>query len=468
MANFTRRQILAGLPLLAFQASRARQRPNIILCLIDDLGWTDLGCFGSDYYRTPNIDRFATQSVRFTQAYSACTVCSPSRAGIMTGKYPARLHITDWIPGEQHPWAKLKPPDWTQHLPLEERTMAEMVKPLGYRTQHIGKWHLGNEPFYPEHQGFDGNIGGTFRGQPPSYFSPYGIETLPDGPKGEYLTDREGGEALKFLEENRSRPFFLYLAHHAVHNPLQPKPDLLDRCKSRPSGVRHKNAAYAAMIESVDENFGKVLAKLDELRLTNQTVVIFTSDNGGLIQNTVNSPLRAGKGSASEGGVRVLLMIRWPRHARAASSCDTPVIGIDLYPTVLEMTGATLERGQVIDGESLAGLCDGSRGLRRDAIFWHYPHYHIGGATPYSAIRQGPWRLVQFQENGRVELYNLAQDISETADLARRDPDRANRMKQRLENWRRDISAQMAVANPNYDPARERAVRSQRDAELAD
>jgi arylsulfatase A-like enzyme len=168
MANLTRRQLLAGLPLLAFQAGRTRQNPNIILCLIDDLGWTDLGCFGSDYYRTPNIDRFSAQSMKFTDAHSACTVCSPSRAGIMTGKYPARLHITDYIPGEQHPYAKLKVPDWTQHLPLEERTMAEMLKPLGYRTQHIGKWHLGNEPFYPEHQGFDGNIGGTFRGQPPS------------------------------------------------------------------------------------------------------------------------------------------------------------------------------------------------------------------------------------------------------------------------------------------------------------
>jgi arylsulfatase A-like enzyme len=300
MANLTRRQLLAGLPLLAFQAGRARPSPNIILCLIDDLGWTDLGCFGSDYYRTPNIDRFSAQSMKFTDAHSACTVCSPSRAGIMTGKYPARLHITDYIPGEQHPYAKLKVPDWTQHLPLEERTMAEMLKPLGYRTQHIGKWHLGNEPFYPEHQGFDGNIGGTFRGQPPSYFSPYGIETLPDGPKGEYLTDREGNEALKFIEANRSAPFFLYLAHYAVHNPLQPKPDLLARAKSRPSGARHKNAAYAAMIESVDENFGRVLAKVDELGIASRTVVIFMSDNGGLIQNTVNSPLRAGKGSPDD------------------------------------------------------------------------------------------------------------------------------------------------------------------------
>jgi arylsulfatase A-like enzyme len=222
------------------------------------------------------------------------------------------------------------------------------------------------------------------------------------------------------------------------------------------------------MIESVDENFGKVLAKLEELRLAGQTVVIFTSDNGGLIQNTVNLPLRAGKGSAYEGGVRVPLMIRWPGRTRAASICDTPVMGIDLYPTVLEMTGAARERGQVIDGESLAGLCRGAGSLRREAIFWHYPHYHLGGATPYSAVREGPWRLIQFQEDGRMELYNLAADVSESADLASRYPERVNRMKQRLENWRRAVGAQMAVPNPDYDPARARAVRSEREAELAD
>jgi arylsulfatase A len=468
MASFTRRQILAGLPFLALQTGRQQRPPNVILCLIDDLGWTDLGCYGSDYYRTPNIDRFAAQSLKFTQAYSACTVCSPSRAGIMTGKYPARLHITDYIPGEQHPHAKLLPPAWTQHLPLEERTIAEALKPLGYRTQHIGKWHLGNAPFYPEHQGFDGNAGGTFRGQPPSYFSPYGIETLPDGPKGEYLTDREGNEALKFLKANRNRPFFLYLAHHAVHNPLQPKTDLLGKCQSRQAGQRHKKASYAAMIESVDENFGRILAKLDELQLTSETIVIFTSDNGGLLSNTVNTPLRAGKGSAYEGGVRVPLMIRWPGRTRPASTCDTPVIGIDLYPTVLEMTGAVRERGQVIDGVSLAGLCRGDRDWKRDALFWHYPHYHAGGATPHSAIRWGDWRLVQFQEDEHFELYNLAKDVSEAEDLAGREPDRAIRIKHRLDNWRREVGAQMAIPNPAYDAARKGEVRNPLKADLED
>jgi arylsulfatase A-like enzyme len=458
MTKLTRRRVLAGLPFLVLQNGRARQKPNVILCLIDDLGWTDLGCYGSDFYKTPNIDRFAAQSLKFTQAHSPCTVCSPSRAGILTGKYPARLHITDYIPGEQHPKAKLLVPDWLQHLPLEERTMAEALKPLGYRTQHIGKWHLGAEPFYPEHQGFDKNLGGTFRGQPPRYFSPYGIETLPDGPKGEYLTDREGDEAVKFVEQNASQPFFLYLAHHAVHNPLQPKKDILARCEARPSGVRHNKASYAAMIESMDENFGRLMAKLEGLRLVENTIVIFTSDNGGLIGNTVNAPLRVGKGSAYEGGVRVPLMIRWPGHTKAGSVCHTPVIGMDLYPTVLEMTGASREQGQVIDGVSLAGLCNGGTGLPRDTLFWHYPHYHGGGATPYSAMRQGDWRLVEFQEDGRVELYNLKNDVGETTNLAERYSDRAREMKQRLENWRREVGAQMATPNPNYDAAKQKEV----------
>jgi len=439
-----------------------RPRPNVILCLIDDLGMTDLGCFGSDFYQTPNIDAFASESLKFTHAYSACTVCSPSRAAILTGKYPGRLHITDYIPGEQHPYAKLKVPDWTQHLPLEERTMAEMLKPLGYRTQHIGKWHLGNEPFYPEHQGFDGNIGGTFRGQPPSYFSPYGIETLPDGPKGEHLTDREGTEAIKFLTANQNRPFFLYLAQYAVHNPLQPRPDLLTRAKASPPGLRHNNASYAAMIESVDENFGKILRALEDLRLADNTIVIFTSDNGGLIQNTSNAPLRAGKGSAYEGGVRVPLIIRWPGRTRPGATCDTPVMGLDLYPTVLEMTGASRDSAQIIDGESLAGLCNGGSRLKRDALFWHYPHYHGGGATPHSAILQGSWRLVEFEEDGHAELYNLPDDVGETKDLALRESHRTRKMRERLESWRRSVGAQVASANPGYDPAKNRGGGSAR------
>jgi arylsulfatase A-like enzyme len=458
MSIFSRRQFLAALPLLG--ATSTPQRPNVILILSDDLGWTDIGCFGSDYYQTPNLDRLATQGMKFTQAYSACTVCSPSRAAILTGKYPARLHLTDFISGHRFSWAKLKPPEWTQHLPLEERTLAEALKAEGYATAHIGKWHLGQQPYYPEHQGFDRNIGGTFRGQPPGYFSPYRIETLPDGPPGEYLTDREADEAVKFVESNRNRPFFLYLANHAVHNPVQAKADVIRKYEARPAGAHHKKAAYAAMIDSMDASAGKVLAKLDELGLSDHTIVIFTSDNGGLMQNTSNDPLRVGKGSAYEGGVRVPLIVRWPGHTRPGSKCDAPVMGIDLYPTLLEMTGAKRERGQVIDGESLVPLCAQTGSLKRKSIFWHYPHYHKGGATPYSAVRQGDWRLVEFQEDGHVELYNLAQDIGEKENLAEKMPAKTRELRRTLDLWRRDVGAQLAVPNPNYDPAKSQQVGS--------
>jgi arylsulfatase A-like enzyme len=464
MTNLTRRDFVGGLLLLG-AAQRAggpaarpqnAARPNVILILSDDLGWTDLGCFGSDYYQTPNLDRLASQGMRFTQAYSACTVCSPSRAAIMTGKYPARLHLTDWIAGTLFPFAKLKPPDWRQYLPLEERTLAEALKPLGYTTQHLGKWHLGNEAYYPEKQGFDGNIGGTFRGAPPSYFSPYGIETLPDGPPGEYLTDREGNEAAKFIAANRSRPFFLYLAHHAVHNPQQAKEPITARYRARTPGARHSKPVYASMIDSMDESVGHVMATLTELGIDNRTIVIFTSDNGGLLNNTSNSPLREGKGSAYEGGVRVPLIIRWPGQIRAGSTCNVPVFGADLYPTVLAMTGARPEPGQVIDGESIVPLCRQRGSLKRDTIFWHYPHNHPGGASPYSAIRAGDWKLIEFQEDGHAELYNIAEDIGEKNELSARFAEKARELRARLEAWRREVGAQMAVPNPDYDPARAR------------
>jgi arylsulfatase A len=463
MTQLTRRELLGGLLLLGAAhrsvltpaAGPSPQRPNVILMLIDDLGWTDLGCFGSDYYQTPNIDRLAAQGMKFTQAYSACTVCSPSRAALMTGKYPARLHLTDWIAGTNFPWAKLKPPEWRQYLPLEERTLAEALKPAGYATEHIGKWHLGGEAYYPDKQGFDRNIGGTFRGQPPRYFSPYGIETLPDGPPGEYLTDREGNEALKFMEANRQRPFFLYLAHHAVHDPVQAKEAIIDEYRVRTPGARHNKAPYAAMIDSVDESVGQILAKLRELGIDNRTIIVFTSDNGGLLANTSNSPLRAGKGSAYEGGVRVPLIVRWPGQVRAGSACDVPVIGADLYPTILAATGAKAEAGQVIDGESILPLWRQNGSLKRQAIFWHYPHNHPGGATPYSAIRAGNWKLIEFQEDGHAELYNIAEDIGEKDELSGRFPEKARELRARLHAWRQEVGAQMAVPNPNYDPARE-------------
>ncbi len=432
-------------------------KPNFIFILVDDLGWTDLGVQGSKFYETPNIDRLASQGMRFTQAYSACTVCSPTRAAFLTGKYPARLHITDWIKGHVRPDAKLKVPDWTMHLPLEETTIAEALKHEGYATASIGKWHLGGPEFYPDKQGFDENIGGNDKGQPPSYFSPYGIPTLADGPKGEFLSDRLTDETLKFIERNKAKPFFVYLPHYAVHTPLMGKPEVIAKYKRKadPKNPQH-NPVYAALIESVDDSVGRILQKLDELKLAENTVVIFTSDNGGLLQNDVTSnlPLRAGKGSAYEGGVRVPLFIKWPGVTKPASICDTPVITPDYFPTILDMAGLTAWKPSSLDGESLVPLLKQTGGLRRKTIFWHYPHYHPGGATPYSAIREGDLKLIEFFEDNHVEMYNLKDDIGEQNDLATKIPDHANALRKKLHTWRTSVGAQLPLPNPGYVPTR--------------
>ncbi|HLF95418.1 MAG TPA: sulfatase, partial [Planctomycetota bacterium] len=297
--------------LLALASPSQADPPNVVVILVDDLGWTDLGCFGSPFYETPHIDRLAAQGMRFTHAYSACTVCSPTRASLMTGKYPARLHVTDWIAGHARPKAKLKVPDWTKHLALEETTVAEALKAAGYATASIGKWHLGPPAHFPEKQGFDLNRGGCDKGQPPSYFSPYRIPTLEEGEKGEYLTDRLTTEALAFLDSNKDRPFLLHFPHYGVHTPLQAKKAVVEKYQAKAkAGADHRNAAYAAMIESVDDSVGRIVAKIEELKLSSRTLIVFTSDNGGLLQSTSNRPLRAGKGSAYEGGVRVPMIVR--------------------------------------------------------------------------------------------------------------------------------------------------------------
>ena len=433
------------------------QKLNFIFVLVDDFGWTDLGVQGSTFYQTPNIDRLAREGMRFTQAYSACTVCSPTRAAALTGKYPARLRITDWIKGHFRPNAKLKVPDWTMHLPLEEITIAEALKRGGYATASIGKWHLGGPEFYPDKQGFDENIGGCDKGQPPSYFSPYGIPTLADGPKGEFLSDRLTDEALNFIARNKSKPFFIYLPHYAVHTPLAGKPEVIAKYerKADPKNPQH-NAKYAALVESVDDSMGRIRQKLEEIGIADNTVIIFTSDNGGLVLNNVTSnlPLRVGKGSAYEGGVRVPLFIKWPGVTQPGSTCDTPVITPDFYPTILKMAGLAIENKRSVDGESLVPLLKQNGTLRRTAIYWHYPHYHQGGATPYSAIRQGDWKLLEFFEDNRVELYNLREDIGEQDDLAAKVPSRANALRKQLHAWRKQVGAQLPSPNPDYNSQR--------------
>jgi len=445
---------------------------NVIVILVDDLGQTDLSCYGSRFYETPNIDRLAQDGVRFSDGYSACTVCSPTRAALLTGKYPARLRLTDWIAGHDRPKAKLKIPDWRKYLPLEEITLAEQFKAAGYATASIGKWHLtpgltsGDEEYYPEKHGFDVNVGGTAQGQPPSYVAPYRIATIGDGPAGEFLTDREARESVKFIEANKDRPFFLYLPHYAVHTPITGKPEVAAKYAQKAAAdptLRQRHAAYAALVESVDEALGTIRAALRRLAIDDRTIIVFTSDNGGLLmrnhQATDNSPYRMGKGSAYEGGVRVPLIIHAPGQTRRGVVEPTPAMTIDIYPTVLELAGVRpLE--SLVDGISLGGLLKHGTKPMRTELFWHYPHYHPGGATPYSAVRSGDFRLVHFYEDGHDELFDLSADAGETQDLASARPAQAKALRSRLDSWLNSVDAQLPTPNPAYDPAETSAPRT--------
>jgi len=440
-------------------ALAAEPKPNVIVILADDLGWTDLGCYGSDFYQSPNLDRLAADGMRFTANYSACTVCSPTRAALMTGKYPARLHITDWIPGQMPGNPRLIVPDFTKHLPHEETTLAEVLHESGYAAASIGKWHLGGEDYYPERHGFDVNIAGSEAPQPrPGYFAPYDIPTLEQGPKGEYVTDRLGAEAEKFIRAHAGSPFFLYLPHFAVHTPIEAKEALIEKhLARRRRGMRHRNAAYAAMIDSMDQTVGRIRDTLEELAIDQRTIIIFTSDNGGRIPTTSNIPLRAGKGSAYEGGVRVPLIVHWPSITRAGSTCETPVITMDLLSTVLEMVGATAPAEHAPDGVSLATLLRQTGAIPERPLFWHYPHYQHyqqGGATPYGAIRRGDYKLIEFYADSRIELYDLAADIGEQNNLAEPRADRAAQLREELHAWLKSVDAQMPRPNPDYDPSR--------------
>ncbi len=444
----------------AHAADKAPAKPmNVVLVLADDFGWTDLHSYGSDLYGSPNIDRLAADGVRFTQNYSACTVCSPTRAALLTGKYPARLHITDWIPGLPPENPKLIVPDFTKQLPLEEKTIADVLHAAGYATASIGKWHLGGPPFYPEHHGFDINIAGTDAPRPfPGYFAPYAIDTIKQGPKGEYITDRLGVEADKFIRANADKPFFLYLPHFAVHLPVNAKKKLTAKYQAKVhDGMRHTNAAYAAMIDSMDQTVGKLRKTLDELKLADNTLFIFTSDNGGRIPTTSNAPLRAGKGSCYEGGVRVPLIVYWPGVTKAGATCDEPVITMDLLPTILEILGRSPAPNNVCDGVSLVPLLREGGQLADRPLFWHYPHYQHyqkEGTTPYAAVRRGDYKLIEFFDGAPTELYNEREDISEKKNLASEQPERVKALRDELHAWQKTIGAQMPTPNPNYDPTK--------------
>ncbi|MFH1718645.1 MAG: sulfatase, partial [Planctomycetota bacterium] len=413
---------------------------------------------------------------RFTDAYAAAPVCSPTRASIMTGRYPARLHMTIWYESSANPPQnrKLIPPVTQGNMPHEQVTIAEVLKEAGYFTAHIGKWHLGDAAHYPETQGFDVNIGGTFWGAPTTFFYPYGgasrwggefryVPHLEFGSEGEYLTDRLTDEAIGVLSRTKDKPFFLNLCYHTVHTPIEGKPELVERYKNKVKpGMHHQNYEYAAMVHSLDENVGRILTRLDELGIANHTVVILSSDNGGFINDynkkavTDNYPLRSGKGSLYEGGTRVPLIIRWPGVTEAGSVCGHPVSSIDFYPTILDMSGlnGNLKHNADVDGLSLVPLLKYTTAkLKRTALYWHYPHYYPT-TSPVSSIRQDDWKLLEYLEDNHVELYNLKDDISEKSDLAEKMPEKAEELRKSLHDWRSRVDAQMPTANPAYKSRR--------------
>ena len=427
--------------------------PNIVVILADDLGWMDLHCQGNPLLDTPQLDRLAKQGMRFTDAYAAAPVCTPTRAAMMTGKSPARLAITNHAPGHRPGFVPkgqdLAEAETLTYLPLSEVTIAERLKNAGYATGFIGKWHLSHrkgadangpwEPqLRPEHQGFDLNIGGCDRGGPPSFFEPYGIPNIPPRRKGDYLPERLADECISFLRTNQAKPFFLCWWDYSVHYPIQAPEQLIQKYRQRP-GV--KDPAYAAMIEGMDTAIGRVLQELDFLGLATNTLVLFTSDNGSLFGN---EPLRANKGFLYEGGIRVPWIVRWPGIVKPGSTCSVPVISTDTYSTLLEAAGLKPVPEQAPDGESLLPLLRQTGSLQRKALYFHYPNYafhqrnRLGGA-----IREGDFKLIRNYDDDSLELYNLAADLGETRNLSATHPEMTQRLTAKLESWLKSSGARM-------------------------
>ena len=481
--RFFCRLSLATLSLAAVTALHAAEtKPNIVLILADDLGWSDLGCYGADLHETPHLDRLAQQGVRFTDAY-AMSVCTPSRAALLTGKHAARLHMTIWSEGSRNGPKKRKliEAGSLHDLPHTETTLARHLQEAGYLTALVGKWHLGDASHYPETHGFDVNIGGTQWGAPQTFFWPYSgsgrfgpefryVPHLEFGKPGEYLTDRLTDEALKFIRatqatknqepgtRNTAQPFFLYLAHYAPHTPMEAKAHDVRHfeAKLRP-GQHHQNAVYAAMVKSLDDSVGRVLDHLKQRGLEENTIVMFTSDNGGYIGTekgqtvpvTSNAPLRSGKGGLYEGGIRVPLIVRWPGVTPEAAKCREPVVLMDLFHT-LTATLSGEKPKEPTDGMDLKALLQNpDTKINRDALYFHYPHYYAT-TTPVSAIRYGDWKLLEYLEDGRRELYHLKDDPGENTDLAHLMPDKAASLLKQLHQWRVEVNAAIPTPNPNF------------------
>jgi len=455
--------------LIALPALSQAEKPNFVFMLVDDLGWKDFQCYGSDYHLTPAIDSLASDGVLFTDAYATCTVSSPSRASLMTGKYPAKLHLTDWIEGWKMPDAKLLVPDWTMYLPTEETSLADVFKRAGYKTAHIGKWHLGEtSEYWPEHQGFDINIGGWAKGSPyknkqlgyNGYFTPYGNPRMKDGPEGEYLTERLATEACNYIQSSTSaQPFYLNLWFYNVHTPLMAKKDKTDKYNALVDQSKlQQNPVYAAMVEHVDDAVRKVVQTLKDKGIYDNTIIILTSDNGGLIGRgakkiTNNTPLRSGKGDMYEGGVRIPFIFKNINQAEKGSVNHSIVTFVDVMPTISDMMNLPVAKSEKIgfDGVSLKPVLSGkTKQLKRKDVYWHYPHYHIEGASPYSAIRDGNWKLIHIYETNKYELYNLKDDIGETNDIASQYPKKVKELDKKLNKWIKKMDAQMPIPNPNY------------------
>ena len=447
------------------------KKPNFVFFLVDDMGWGDLGAYGSKLHETPNIDKLALDGMKFTQAYSACTVCSPSRAAIITGRYPGRLHLTDWIAGHNRPKAKLKVPNWKMEIDHGRVTMPEALKVAGYSTEFIGKWHLmphlekeKMKQHFPENHGFDINIGGREWGQPKGrgkYFFPFDMPNI-EGEEGDYLTDVLTDKAVEFIDgQSAEKPFLLYFSYYVVHGPLMAKKEYVQKYKKKLAAgdYKQKNPVYAGMMQSLDDSVGRVLEALEKNGLSENTIVIFTADNGGT-NDTKSGGLRGHKGLSYEGGTRVANIIKWPGSVKAGSSCDVPVVGTDFYPTILEMAGLKQKPEEHKDGLSMVPLLKQTGTLDRETLYWHYPHYHK--TLPYAAVRHKDYKLIEFFEDGKLELYDLKKDSKESVDLSKLMPEKTQELLAMMKTWRQDVNAQMMTENPDYDPNAKKNKKSKR------
>ncbi len=474
-----RMKLLAFLFLLPLAVFAADKQPNIIFIMADDLGWTDVACFGSKYYETPNIDKLAMQGMKLTRHHH-CQNCQPTRAALMTGQYAARTGVYTVGGIDRFDWSTrpLRPADNVTELPLEKTIVAQVLKKAGYATGMFGKWHLGEKgAHHPGKRGFDEAIVSMGK-----HFD-FGTNPKTEVPEGQYLADFLTDKAVDFITRHKEAPFFLYLPHFGVHSPHQAKKELIEKFQPKPGVGGHKNPVYAAMIASVDESVGRVMQTLDELKLAENTVLIFTSDNGGVGgyaregitkgsgDITDNAPLRSGKGSLYEGGTRVPFIVRWPGVTKAESACDVPTIHVDLLPTLAEIAHAAPPENQPLDGESLAPLFrDPAASLKRDAIYQHFPGYLGAGentwrTTPVSLVEVGDWKLMEYLEDGRLELYNLHDDLGESKNLAAVNPDRAKELHTKLQAWREAIHAPMPTPNtPSAAPTKKKKGKGKKKA----